>query len=1018
MRPVSSTLLGLGRLLLLASVPLAAQMTAHRTYDHRDGLPQSQVVSMLEDREGFLWVGTMDGLARLGPRGFTSYTHLAPFAIHAVQAMVEAPGGGIWAAATGAGLVEIRGSQMHQQFDQEGRPLEYIDALCPGPGDQIWVGTRVGLYTRKAGAFVRLALPGRPQEAPVTALALDPEGRLWIAGFGTLGTLQGETYQPQALPPDLEGKRITALRYQPGVGLWLMTPRTLYLKGPRGWAPVPLEPEIRASHLRNLTLDQGGALMVTLGQDGILRRRQDGTFDALIPGRDLPHHSVQCVLQDRRGNLWMGTDGAGLVSRSALGLRQQVEDPLRHTDLPPVTAFLELAPGRILMGTPFGLTLWEDGRGIVRHWTSREGMPGGEIWYLLPDGAGGAVVCSLNGLVRWRNGRLEPFAPALQGGITLAAAAMDGQVWVLTERDLIQLDGQGRLLRRIPYPPGLVGNRATTLVAQEGVLYLGSMDGLYRYRPGSEGLELLPSSPQGPGLINALSQGPQGSLWVAADRGAFQYLPGSPGHWRGPLDHSDLLVRQAMWVKPLPDGALAIGLNRGVAILRHDTLLPITRNQGLHSDETNQGSVLVDSQGQLWFGTTSGFCRLDLNRLPAPPTVPRPRIMEALWRNGSAWKPERLDLPAAFGTLTLSYDTPFPGAPLPPRYEIWVGGVHGSWTPLDPGAASVQFAALPSGRHLLRLRASLDGTTWTEAPPLQLHVRQAWYTRWSVRLLGLIGMLGLTGLALKFRTRRLQRRNQRLQEAVDARTAELSLHNRSLERLHQQLKHSLESRIQLVRTVSHDLRSPLTSILLIIDRLRVKAEARGHQEPSLDILQREAERLGAIVTGLLDHSREASLADNLNLRLCHPGELLLGITDTLSFRAEGRGLRCRLDMAPETSALWVLADVTALQQVLFNLLENALKFTEAPGTVGMRTRREGDAFVVEVWDTGRGIPPEALPTLFEPFIQVEGLDSRKGWGLGLSICKTLVEAHGGAISVASEPGKGSTFTVSIPLVAS
>jgi len=102
--------------------------------------------------------------------------------------------------------------------------------------------------------------------------------------------------------------------------------------------------------------------------------------------------------------------------------------------------------------------------------------------------------------------------------------------------------------------------------------------------------------------------------------------------------------------------------------------------------------------------------------------------------------------------------------------------------------------------------------------------------------------------------------------------------------------------------------------------------------------------------------------------------------------------------------------------VLFNLIENALKFTEAPGTVGIRSILGEDTWVLEVWDTGRGIDPSLQSGLFQPFRQTRVEDEQKGWGLGLSICKALVEAHSGRIEVVSEVDKGSTFRVILPLV--
>jgi len=113
----------------------------------------------------------------------------------------------------------------------------------------------------------------------------------------------------------------------------------------------------------------------------------------------------------------------------------------------------------------------------------------------------------------------------------------------------------------------------------------------------------------------------------------------------------------------------------------------------------------------------------------------------------------------------------------------------------------------------------------------------------------------------------------------------------------------------------------------------------------------------------------------------------------------------------------VLADTTAMQQVLFNLVENALKFTPAPGTVGIRTRvTPGGSWSLDVWDTGRGVDDEAALFIFEPYLQAKGADAATGWGLGLSICKAIVSVHRGRLELVREEGHaGACFRVTLPL---
>ena len=283
-------------------------------------------------------------------------------------------------------------------------------------------------------------------------------------------------------------------------------------------------------------------------------------------------------------------------------------------------------------------------------------------------------------------------------------------------------------------------------------------------------------------------------------------------------------------------------------------------------------------------------------------------------------------------------------------------------------------------------------------------------------LLPATGLLLLAALGVWWLVGRMKHHADELEAKVLERTEALDLRNKALERLHHQLQRTLESRIQLMNTVIHDLRSPLTSIMVSVDRLQETGAIGANHAGVLALIERESRRLDQILVKLLDQSRAESIGENLNLRLCRPSEILQGLTETFRLRADAKGLSSELDLDPGSENVWILADTPTLQQVLFNLIENALKFTDPPGVIGIRSRVEPELFCMELWDTGRGIEPAKLEAIFRPFEQAMAEDSTSGWGLGLSICTAMVKAHQGKIELESAIGKGSTFRVIIPLV--
>ncbi|BCS31213.1 two-component sensor histidine kinase [Luteitalea sp. TBR-22] len=211
--------------------------------------------------------------------------------------------------------------------------------------------------------------------------------------------------------------------------------------------------------------------------------------------------------------------------------------------------------------------------------------------------------------------------------------------------------------------------------------------------------------------------------------------------------------------------------------------------------------------------------------------------------------------------------------------------------------------------------------------------------------------------------------------------------------------------------VAHDLRTPLTRFRTIAERALVK----GDDGAALDALAtavEEADRLSATLTALMDISE----AETGSMRLAHaPVPVRRLIDDAVALfsdEAEDKGLRLS---AEADEALVVMGDMTRLRQALVNLIENAVKYTPPGGQVEVQAQGAGDHVVVSVRDTGDGIPPEDLPHVFDRLYRGERSRSTRGLGLGLSLVKAIVEAHGGQVSLRSAVGEGTRAEVVLPL---
>jgi signal transduction histidine kinase len=284
----------------------------------------------------------------------------------------------------------------------------------------------------------------------------------------------------------------------------------------------------------------------------------------------------------------------------------------------------------------------------------------------------------------------------------------------------------------------------------------------------------------------------------------------------------------------------------------------------------------------------------------------------------------------------------------------------------------------------------------------------------SVLLLPILGrkrVLGAIGLAFSEQLRRYGWREVTVAEEL-ARHAALIIENASLFR---QARKANRLKDEFLTTVSHELRTPLCAIVGWSQLLRSKNLNSQTVAHAYAVIERNARVQTHLIEDLLDLSRIVSGKLHLNVGTTDLAPIVLAAVDSVSVAAESKGIRIQTFCEPMTGP--VLGDAGRLQQVVWNLLSNALKFTPRGGLVQAHLIAGGTNSEIRVSDTGQGIRPDFLPYVFDQFCQADGSPSRKhgGLGIGLATVQHLVESHGGTVEAFSEGlGKGATFTVKLP----
>jgi NtrC-family two-component system sensor histidine kinase KinB len=219
---------------------------------------------------------------------------------------------------------------------------------------------------------------------------------------------------------------------------------------------------------------------------------------------------------------------------------------------------------------------------------------------------------------------------------------------------------------------------------------------------------------------------------------------------------------------------------------------------------------------------------------------------------------------------------------------------------------------------------------------------------------------------------------------------------------------------EFVMAASHELRTPLTSMSMSIDLLHESAikKLSKKEKELISAATEEIERLKALVNDLLDLSKIEAGKMEMDIQKISVNQAFDRVLSVMEAQAEEKGIHLTSDLSKGLPN--VKADISKVTWVLINLVSNALRYTEKGGTINLSAKQVGDMVHISVRDNGKGIPIEYQTKIFEKFVKIKGDTESKGSGLGLSICKEIVKAHGGTIWVDSAPGKGSEFTFTLP----
>lgn len=736
---------------------------------------------------------------------------------------------------------------------------------------------------------------------------------------------------------------------------------------------------------------------------------------------------AQFMVTDGMGHLWLGTLNRGVVqldTRRPLFPQTDLSEAFAYRPLMNVN-MLYTDDGRHLFVSmlPNGLALQDLLTGKVvtdRNIPGLSDLPAsffnsettsfarrfnGELW--IGSWAGVVIVRDGKGMLLDKD-RMDYLN---DNSVTALHQAEDGCMWIGQRRGLSVLDanGHGRLLHPIvnnrrldfPYVHAISEDRSGNIwvsTGSQGILRVSKEKGQYRFR------QYISSSGNfsGYGAFNCMEDR-QGRLWaISGTDGLFLYNASTD---RFECKNPDYHLPSYHILSIKEDGQGNLWLTTDGEIIRlslsGDSARSVSfgRSEGL-SDINFNINTTVRWKDRLFFNTDKGYFIVDTRHIKLPRHAPHQVVVTNLYVDRQPFElidstlrskitdirpsyARRLTIPAGIKRFDVEFSLLSYANPDRNQYAYKVEGYDDRWIYCEAGEHKAVLQNLPPGKYRLMVRACDDLGQWVSMEPIELQVLSPWYATWWAILCWALLIVCLIVFVIH--------------------------------RYHAHLK--LRNRLQmqeLFTNLTHELITPLSVILAIVDQLRSKAP---EQEKEYQLMEGNVNRLTFLLRQILEVRKSQAGQLRLLVARGNISDSVRHLCDHLSPLAHSRGITFTIDLPECRQTVWFDSD--KLDKIVYNLLSNAFKYTSEGGSVSCRLRLLGKEAELTISDTGMGMSREQQKHLYQRFFDgAYRKAGTQGTGIGLSLVNDLVRLHHGTIHCKSSEGIGTTFTVTIPIVRS
>lgn len=745
----------------------------HSAWQNEQGLPQNSVSSIVQTHDGYLWLGTMEGLVRFDGVRFTVFNTRTSegLASNRITALYEDGEGMLWVGTEGGGVSTFDGKRIRPCEMPRTHSRDIVRAFAEDGGGALWIATAGGLLRRKGNEF---DIFDTTKGLPVGSLGVihtDAHGTLWVGmGGGGLVRLTDDEVTVFDRSDGLCDNTIHTIVEDLRGRLWIGTAHGLSCFDNGVFRNYGAQDGLAHEFIWSLCLDHDQNLWIGTAGGG-LNRFHDGAFTSFTTKHGLTSDFVWSLQTDREGSLWIGTNGGGLNR-----LRDSRVSTISASDgLADDFAWcvMEDRGGSVWVGTSDGLSCYRDGH--VRTYGREEGLASTFVYSLEEDSSGRLWVGTNGGCLSYQSGgrfitiTTEDGLPGDR--VWDIQAEDDGDLWVATATGLGLLRG-GKVTKRYGVEEGLPSSNVRAVFRDRtGTLWAGTTSGVARMVDG----RFVPCTAQdglAQGIVRVIREDSEGDLWIGMQDQGVSRRRG--GRFRTYGVRQGLLDDTVSQVLDDGRGRVWMSCNRGIfaaQLADFDRLdrgeiasIPCVvygRPDGMRSQECNgssQPSGWRGRDGRLWFPTIRGVAIIDPARIRTNPIQP-PVIIEGILVDGVAIDAsEAVDLVPGSQQIEIRYTGLSMAVPERVAFRYRLDGYDRDW--LDAGTRrTAYYTNLAPGRYRFRVTACNDDGVWNPTgAALDLHLKPRFYqTTWFFFACTLAAAIATWG-AYQLRIRQLEAR--------------------------------------------------------------------------------------------------------------------------------------------------------------------------------------------------------------------------------------------------------------------